>query len=70
MLDAPGLHTPSRSVSTCDFEQPFASTAAPAGVPGQASFESKTPSESLSATATLLETAAGLPASSTARIAK
>src|SRR5438132_5866461 len=70
LLEAPGLQTPSRSESTCDCEQPFASTAAPGSVPGQASFESKTPSASLSTTETLLETAAGLPASSTARTAK
>src|SRR5437870_6939463 len=70
VLDAAGLQTPSRSESTCAREQPLASTVAPADVPGQASFESNTPSASLSATETLFEAALGLAASSSARMAK
>src|SRR5206468_3359003 len=70
VLDTPGLQTPSRSESTCAREQPLLSTGAPAAVPGQASFESNTPSASLSATDTLFEAALGLSASSSAWMAK
>src|SRR4029453_12173469 len=70
VLEAPGLQTPSRSESTCDCEQPLASTCAPAGVFGQASTISGTPSWSASAIEPLFETGATFPASSIARIAK